>query len=166
MKKSILVMALLTSASIWMSCNDQTPAPATMEPAPSFDLAGARKVVDSMNMTFGALAAKGDSAGIAALYTSDAKVMAPNGPAVQGTTGITADFGAMLRSGIGKAELKTVDLWGNEELLSEEGTYALSTKDGKEIDKGKYIVLWKKEGGNWKLFRDIFNSDMPPAPAK
>lgn len=119
-----------------------------------------------MNMTFGALAAKGDSTGIAALYTSDAKVMGPNGPAVQGVAGITAGFGAMLRSGIGKAELKTVDLWGNEELLSEEGTYALSSKDGKEIDKGKYIVLWKKEGGNWKLFRDIFNSDMPPAPMK
>jgi ketosteroid isomerase-like protein len=34
-------------------------------------------------------------------------------------------------------------------------------KDGKQIDKGKYIVLWKKEDGKWKLFRDCYNSDLP-----
>jgi ketosteroid isomerase-like protein len=27
--------------------------------------------------------------------------------------------------------------------------------------KGKYIVLWKKENGKWKLHRDISNSDLP-----
>ena len=35
----------------------------------------------------------------------------------------------------------------------------MTDKSGKEIDKGKYIVLWKMEDGKWKLHRDIFNSD-------
>ena len=26
-----------------------------------------------------------------------------------------------------------------------------------------YIVVWKEEKGNWKMYRDIWNSD-PPAP--
>ena len=29
------------------------------------------------------------------------------------------------------------------------------------VAEEKYIVLWKKEDGRWKLFRDIFNSNLP-----
>jgi len=32
---------------------------------------------------------------------------------------------------------------------------------GYVLDKGKYIVIWKQEEGQWKLHRDIFNSSMP-----
>ncbi len=39
--------------------------------------------------------------------------------------------------------------------------FTFSDKDEKELEKGKYIVLWKKEEGKWKLFRDCYNSDMP-----
>jgi ketosteroid isomerase-like protein len=64
--------------------------------------------------------------------------------------------------------LNTTDLWGYDDLLTEVGTYTLTSKDGKEVDKGKYIDLWKMEDGKWKLHRDIFNSDLPcpPAPSK
>jgi hypothetical protein len=36
--------------------------------------------------------------------------------------------------------------------------------DGKVLDKGKYIVIWKKEDGTWKLHRDIWTTSVPPAP--
>ncbi len=36
----------------------------------------------------------------------------------------------------------------------------------KNVDKGKYIVVWKKENGDWKVWRDIWNSDNPPPPSK
>jgi hypothetical protein len=29
------------------------------------------------------------------------------------------------------------------------------------LDQGKYIVIWKREKGQWKLHRDIFNSSVP-----
>jgi ketosteroid isomerase-like protein len=39
--------------------------------------------------------------------------------------------------------------------------------DGKKFnDKGKYIVVYKKDGDKWKLYRDIWNSDNPPPPAE
>ena len=63
--------------------------------------------------------------------------------------------------GIGSGNLSTTEVWGMNDLAVEEGTYSLNSKDGAEIDKGKYLVLWKMEGGKWKLFRDCFNSDMP-----
>jgi ketosteroid isomerase-like protein len=32
---------------------------------------------------------------------------------------------------------------------------------GTEADRGKYIVIWKNQGGLWKLHRDIWNSSKP-----
>jgi hypothetical protein len=32
-------------------------------------------------------------------------------------------------------------------------------------DTGKYIVVWKRQDGVWKLHADIWNSDAPPPSA-
>ena len=40
----------------------------------------------------------------------------------------------------------------------EVGTYVLKGEGGAVADEGKYIVVWKKDGKAWKLYRDIFNS--------
>jgi ketosteroid isomerase-like protein len=36
---------------------------------------------------------------------------------------------------------------------------------GKPVsDTGKYVTVWKTDGeGKWRVVRDIFNSDLPPA---
>ena len=52
-----------------------------------------------------------------------------------------------------------------------EGTYEVQMNDPKGnpmADRGKYVVVWKKQAdGSWKALADIFNSDLPPAaPAK
>jgi hypothetical protein len=31
--------------------------------------------------------------------------------------------------------------------------------------KVKYVVVWKKQGGSWKIIRDIWNSMAPAAAA-
>jgi ketosteroid isomerase-like protein len=59
-------------------------------------------------------------------------------------------------------KLTSNEVSGNEEMVNEVGSYSMTDKKGKEIDKGKYIVLWKMEDGKWKIHRDVFNSDMPP----
>jgi hypothetical protein len=43
------------------------------------------------------------------------------------------------------------------------GTYLIKSADGNVLDKGKYVTIWKRENGQWKLHRDIFNSDLPVA---
>jgi ketosteroid isomerase-like protein len=52
---------------------------------------------------------------------------------------------------------------GDENFVTEEGLFEIKTKEDAPIDKGKYLVLWKKEDGKWKLHRDISNSDLPAA---
>ena len=65
-----------------------------------------------------------------------------------------------MKSGVTSINLKTIDVWGIENLITEEGEISLFVEKA-EVYKGKYIVLWKKVDGKWKLFRDIFNSDLP-----
>ena len=68
---------------------------------------------------------------------------------------------AIMNSGITGVDLRTIEVWGTENLITEEGELSLFVGDT-EADQGKYIVLWKKEDGKWKLFRDIFNSNLSP----
>jgi ketosteroid isomerase-like protein len=169
MKQLLSTLAIFAVSSVLcISCSNTanesgTETAASKETKSSFDLAAARKTIDSTNAVFAGLVSKGDSSGLASMYTADAKLMGANMPAASGRSAIQTAFAGMF-SAMGPIDLKTtaVDIWGDEDMLIEEGTYAMSQK-GKEIDRGKYIVLWKMEDGKWKLFRDCFNSDLPPA---
>lgn len=103
---------------------------------------------------------KGDSSAVAAHYTSDAKLLGAGFPAITGADGIKSMWGGMIRMGF-NLKFDIVDIWGTNDLAIEEGTYRVSDKSGKEVDKGKYLVLWKQEDKKWKMFRDIWNSDAP-----
>ena len=168
MKQLLTTLAIFsTSFLLFIACNDKTASTTNEEITPTFDLGGAKKTIDSLNVEFGNLVSKADSAGLAALYTSDGKIMPPNYPAASGKSAIQSTFSGMFAAtGPIGLTLTANDVWGTEALVSEEGSYTMTDKSGKQIDKGKYIVLWKMEDGKWKIFRDIFNSDNPPAPTK
>jgi len=29
------------------------------------------------------------------------------------------------------------------------------------VTNGKYVVIWKRDGGQWRIHRDIWNTSMP-----
>jgi ketosteroid isomerase-like protein len=35
-----------------------------------------------------------------------------------------------------------------------------NSADGKHLDHGPYTTLYRKVGGGWKIYRDIWNSSM------
>jgi ketosteroid isomerase-like protein len=63
--------------------------------------------------------------------------------------------------GIAEATLKTIELEAHGDTANEIGAYTLRAGDGGVLDQGKYVVIWKREGGQWKLHRDIWNSSLP-----
>jgi len=136
------------------------------KPAAAFDMEAAKKAIEERNNLFMDLMSKSDSIGLANLYTKDAKFMIANNESAVGRSNIQSAFAGFLNSGIAKIELKTIGLWGDGNMLVSEDNWKLFTKDGTEVDHGKAIVIWKKEDGKWKLFRDIFNSDMPVPTSK
>ncbi len=105
-----------------------------------------------------------EAAGLAALYAEDAQVLPPGMDAVSGRAAITALWQSFIDAGFTGVKLEVVEVHevhGMGEMAGEVGRYELTDADGAVADRGKYIVLWKKVGGEWKLYRDIWNSSMP-----
>lgn len=127
----------------------------------AFNKEAVKDSIEAANAVFEQAMLKGDSLAGADNYTSDAKIMGPNMPSVSGRDGIVGFAGEFSRMGLKDFNLNVVDIWGNEEMVIEEGTYTMNDDKGKSVDKGKYLAVWKKENGKWKIFRDIFNSDNP-----
>lgn len=122
-----------------------------------------KAMLDESNKQFAAAALKGDSAAVVALYHPDARILPPNREAMNSRQ-MGSMMGEFQKMGITSFELQGKDIFEGDDAVTEVGTYTMS--DGKKFnDKGKYIVVWKKDGDKWKLYRDIWNSDNPPAPA-
>ncbi len=149
------------AALIMVAAGCNTPAQESEVP---FDKAAAKNEIEAANAEFMGLLSKGDSVGLANSYTTDAKFMNAGAPAVSGRQNIQSAMSGIIDSGITGLDLRTDEVWGSGELLIEEGTSTLFVS-GEEVADEKYIVIWKKADGKWKLFRDIFNSNLPATSA-
>jgi len=141
------------------SCNKPS------EPVATFDLEKAKAGVTATNQKFMDAVSRGDSLALAACYHSEGMIMPPNMEPISGKDNIIAFQSVMIKMGIAGFIAISTEVWGNEENVYEVGTYELFGKDKTSIDKGKYLVVWKQENGEWKLYRDMFSSNLPlPAP--
>lgn len=138
------------------------PAARAAKKAPAAKLSVADQI-KANNKALGAAVAAGDARAVGRMYTSRAKLMPPNADFFKGTKAITAFWQGAIDMGIRGAVLKSVEVEQLGTTAVEVGTYTLSTGDGTVLDKGKYVVVWKKDGGAWKLHHDIFNSSVAPA---
>ena len=120
----------------------------------------ARAAIEAAGHKFEAAAAKGDGAAIGALYTADAMLLPPNSDLVKGSQAITDFWKAAVGAGV-VAKFAIVEVSAHGDVAHEVGTYDMKSPDGQALDRGKYIVVWKRDGGQWKLHRDIWNSSMP-----
>jgi uncharacterized protein (TIGR02246 family) len=124
--------------------------------------AAVRAAVEAGNKKFSAAAAGKDAAALGALYTTDAQALPPNGDVVKGRAAIQAMWKGVLDSGVTGVDLATTEVEAQGPLAFEVGTYVIKVKDGAVADRGKYVVVWKKVGGQWLLHRDIWNTSQPP----
>jgi uncharacterized protein (TIGR02246 family) len=102
----------------------------------------------------------GDAAALTALYTKDAKVMAPGAEMASGTSAIQKLFAADVAQGV-KNTLTLGDVVGFGDYALETGTFVATSAEGKHLDHGSFMTLLKKVDGGWKIHRDTWNSSMP-----
>ena len=121
-----------------------------------------KSAIEAANAQFSAAAAKGDGAGLAALYSPDGQVMPAGSDPIRGTEGIKRFWEGALNSGIAAIGLKTIEVFGHGPTATEVGEYELRDKTGKVLDHGKYIVVWQHADGKWRLLRDMFSTNVPP----
>ncbi|QED36405.1 DUF4440 domain-containing protein [Antarcticibacterium arcticum] len=132
---------------------------------PVFDLETAKTEIKERNREFIKFIKDKDAAQLANLYTSDGQFMGNNMRSSSGKEAIQETFQNFLNNGIAKVELEMLNLWGDEKMVVTEDAWKIFLEDGTQVDQGKAIVIWKKEDGTWKMFRDIINSDLPvPSP--
>jgi uncharacterized protein (TIGR02246 family) len=113
------------------------------------------KITQSWQKAFNA----GDAAAVAALYAKDGELMPPGAEPVTGTDAIKAGVEGDIKQG-GKMTLTTEEVIVSGNTALETGKWVASSADGKHLDHGPYATFYKKEGGSWKIYRDIYNSSM------
>lgn len=129
----------------------------------------AESEIKKANARFEQAFAAGDTAAIAQMYTEQAAVLPPESEMVQGRDAIRAFWQAAIDSGLRNLTLSAVrvDELGDQ-AAREIGRFTLDApgKDGKATPvDGKYVVLWRKTGEDWKIDTDIWNTSTPASPA-
>jgi ketosteroid isomerase-like protein len=122
---------------------------------------GPRMAIEAANARFSADFAKGDATALASYYTATGEAFPPNGEIVRGREAIAKLWKGAMDAGMKAIKLTTLEVDTHGELAYEVGTYVAMGNDGKTLDSGKYVVVWKREGGGWKLHRDIWNTSSP-----
>ena len=123
-------------------------------------LAQNKATIEKLNDVWTAAFNKGDAAAVAVLYTEDAYVLPPGSAMVKGRAAIEA-FWRQAAQQMTDAKLTTVDVLPLGRAAAREiGTVTLKTKSQPPQEVvGKYVVVWRKIGRDWKLATDIWNTD-------
>jgi uncharacterized protein (TIGR02246 family) len=108
---------------------------------------------------------RGDAAAMAALYTEDGQLLAPNAPTMTGREAVQGFWQAVMDMGVEKVAIFTGEVEDHGDTATEVSEFKLFGAGDQELDQGKFIVIWKKVDGQWKLHRDIFNSSNPAPEA-
>jgi uncharacterized protein (TIGR02246 family) len=115
-----------------------------------------RAAVEAGNRAFIAAILKGDAKAAAALYTEDAKLIAPSSEIASGRPAIAAAWQKVIDGGVKDLTLSTVVVESAGDLAYEDGLVKVVGRND-EVTTGRYVVVWKRRDGGWKLHRDIWN---------
>ena len=102
---------------------------------------------------------------IEALYTSDGLLLSSNSPPIEGPKAVVEVWkswrelpNVAIEFGANRIEVSS-----SGDMAYDYGwyTFAFDTDNGRFEDKGKYVVVWKRVDGAWKVAADIFNTNLP-----
>lgn len=164
-KTSTLLVAVITLIGLTV-CNNVSAQEKKVKIKTSFDPMAAKSAIEATNAKFSEAFRKGDSVAVASFYTGDGWMLPPNSEPVKGSTDIAGAWGSFIRLGVKDLKLMTDEILGSQDQLTEIGRYEIIDNQDKVVDNGKYIVVWKSVNGTWKLYRDMWSSNMPVTRAQ
>jgi ketosteroid isomerase-like protein len=120
---------------------------------PVIDVQKAKLIVAGIIKEFEKHYLNGDSVSLAAMYTKNGQLGTATGK------DIPAAIGKMIRSSINSntrhISFSSTSISVDGEFIIEMGVSVGKDDQGNQKWKGKYLVLYKQEDGQWKLYRDI-----------
>jgi uncharacterized protein (TIGR02246 family) len=139
------------------------------ETTPTVDLAGEEQAIRAQSMAWLDAAKARNAAGEAAVFAEDGIAFRENQEPIVGPAAFQA-YTEADRAGNPQAVVNwTIDrvvVAASGDLAYELGTYQLTGlgPTGTEDDTGKYVTVWKKMNGEWKVAADISSTTKPEAP--
>jgi uncharacterized protein (TIGR02246 family) len=101
-----------------------------------------------------------DAAGCASLYTADGATLPPNAEIACGHAAIQAVWQETFDAGLTGFAVDPLEVESAGDLACEMGRYQMYAGENL-ADEGKYILIWKREAGQWRIHRDIVNTSRP-----
>ena len=160
-------LKFVLGAGLVTGCQPAAETPQQMETRMNTESAAVKTIVDSLDKEFATHFNMAHADVVAAMYTEQGHMMAPNMAEAVGREAIKAGLAGMAAM---KPQLKLAaqSVSANGPMAIERGTYeftfTLPGMTAPMTDKGKYLVHWHQVDGKWLLADDIWNSDMPMAP--
>lgn len=107
-----------------------------------------------------------DAAGAASFYTEDAVLLPPDMGAISGRAAVQEFFARTHTEGSPGVELATVETFMLGDHAWRYGSFRFDGPGADEPAAGKFVELWKKVDGHWRIHREMWNANEPlPAAA-
>lgn len=126
------------------------------------DLAAIKADIQTLENAWAAADNARDANALAAFYADDAVSMSNNKPMAVGKAAIHKDLeeGLAKRAKGATVSYEVLDVFGDENTVTEAGKTTVKDASGKVTYTGKYMAVWQKRDGKYICVRDIGNDDV------
>jgi len=136
--------------------------------APKVDIQAEKDAIRNLEDQWTVALQTSDADKIMNFYATEAVSMGPNKPiaigleAIQnGVKSMLADTSLLFKTYTGTVDAIEVSATGDLAYARGHDELTMKTKDGLVKDEGKWIDIWKKLDGQWKVIVSIGNSNRP-----
>ena len=147
------------AGSTIIACLGLTLAAVPLLPAQAASSDSAR--IHELSRQFSAAYVRGDPAAMAELYTSDAVIFPERSERIAGRDAIRKYWNLPKGRRITRHVVTPARIVVDGAHAYDYGSFEIAgERDGKAWGpaRGKYVVVWRREGGRWRILLDIWNS--------
>jgi len=155
MNQSVRILIAGFVAVVLFSCSYQKPG------ANDFFIKEEGRTIRKRTDAYTRAHITGDTAFLNNVFTKDARVLGPNADVVTGRKAIAQLNNEWVNYGIYEFQEISSATYGGGDYIIDEGNYSMTYGPDSTFDQGKYINVWKKVNGNWKIYSNIWNSSLP-----
>ena len=113
--------------------------------------------IQSINEQFTDLYNKGDIDTLVTIFAEKAMVFLPGADIIKGRDNIKGAFHFMKRQ-VASIRNTTLELSVEGQVAIEVGRYEHFDAESREIDTGKFLVVWRRSGDNWLIDKDSLST--------
>ena len=124
------------------------------------------KAIRDLDAQWSEAAGKMDLERVVGFYAPDGSVVWPDHPAAHGTAAIRSRWAELFKTTPGlylKFEPEQIVVAAGHDLASDFGVvhFGFDAPSGPQRETGKYVVVWRREKGRWKVLYDCYNMNAP-----